>query len=229
MHFLVHVVPPRKAGAVTGPIGALALFAAAVVSGCTTVIPLKATVEDPPSIAQMPLVVGVHYSPEFRTYEHEQSKLVFPLGQSSVILFDQVLPMIFAQVVRVPSRTPLGGGEPRIAAVIEPNIEDASFSSPPMIVSLADVTAEVIYQFTVYSSQGNRLASWKVRGIGNPSPGWFVWKTEPFSKAMDLAMVDAARKFMTGFRDVPEVQRWLREVGIPEVRSRSILETGRGQ
>ncbi len=102
--------------------------------------------------------------------------------------------------------------------MIEPKIEDADFTSPRMIVSLADVTAEVIYRFTVYSPQGSRLASWKVKGIGKPSPGWFVWKTEPFSKAMDLAMVDAARKFMTGFRDVPEVQQWLREVGIPEVR-----------
>ena len=218
IHFLVHLILPKKAGAVTGPIGALALFTAAVVSGCTTVIPLKATVENPPSIAQVPLVVGVHYSLEFRTYEHERSKVVFPLGQSSVILFDQVLPIIFAQVVRVPSPAPLSDGGPRVAAVIEPKIEDADFTSPRMIVSLADVTAEVIYRFTVYSPQGSRLASWKVKGIGKPSPGWFVWKTEPFSKAMDLAMVDAARKLMTGFRDVPEVQQWLREVGIPEVR-----------
>lgn len=199
---------------------ASALFAAAIVSGCafTTVIPLKATVVNPPGVTQVPVAVGVHYSPEFRTYEYSRHKLVVPIGEASVTLLDRALPMLFERVVRVSSPAPLAEGGPKLAAVIEPKIEEVELDRPPVVVSLADVTAEVSYRFTFYSPEGTPLASWKVRGIGKPSPGWFVWKTEPFSKAMDLALEDAATKFVNGFRDVPEVGRWLQEVGVPVAR-----------
>ncbi|MGH7303431.1 MAG: hypothetical protein ACRELZ_09085 [Candidatus Rokuibacteriota bacterium] len=197
-----------------------ALFAAAIVSGCafTTVIPLKATINNPPSVTQVPVAVGIHYGPEFRTYEYSRHKLVVPVGEASVTLLDRALPMLFERIVRVSSTAPLADGGAKLAAVIEPKIEEVEFDRPPVVVSLADVTAVVGYRFTFYSPQGTPLASWKVRGVGTPSPGWFVWKTEPFSKAMDLALEDAAKKFVTGFRDVPEVRRWLQEVGVTEAR-----------
>ena len=200
-------------------IRASTLLAATVVSvcACTTVIPLETTVVSRPGGVPVPLAVGVHYSTEFRTYEYSRQKLVVPLGQASVVLLEQALPMIFERVVRVSSPTPRAAdGTAELAAVIEPKIEEASFDRPPIVVSMADVTAEVIYRFTLYSPAGDPVASWKVRGFGRPAPGWFTWKTEPFSKAMDLAMRDAAQKLMTGFREIPEVRRWLRDAGIPE-------------
>jgi hypothetical protein len=98
----------KKLGATTGPILASALFAAAIVSGCafTTVIPLEGAIENPPRVAQVPLVVGVHYRPEFRAYEYARYRTVVRIGQSSVTLLDQVLPMIFERVVRVSSPPP---------------------------------------------------------------------------------------------------------------------------
>jgi len=207
-----------RRGNLTGPIGGFALSAAAIISGCTMTMtfPLEATIDRPPSVTPVPLAVGVYYSPEFRAYEHvrvrQKMRFVAPFGQASVALFDRVLPMIFEGVVPVASPPPLGEGGPKLAAVIEPKIEAFDFDWP-VVLAFGAYTAEVTYRFTLYSPEGNPFASWTVRGDGNP-----VGLQAGVPKAIDLAMEDAAKKFMAGFRDVPEVRRWLRQAGIPDAQ-----------
>jgi hypothetical protein len=190
----------------------------ALTCACTHVSSLKATVDRPPNVVQVPLVVGVYYSPEFHAYKHVRTRQthrwVVPVGQASVSLFDRIMPMIFANVVPVPSRPPLSATEQSVAAVIEPRIEQFDFVFPWVF---GTYTAEITYRFMLYSPDGTPLASWTVNGRGERD-----WRrddlthTKPIGDASNLAMKDAAIKFMTGFRDIPHVRQWLQSIGVQD-------------
>lgn len=207
--------PHRNSWAI-GMTGSLTLSAAfALLAGCTHAIPLKATVDSSPTVVQVPTAVGFYYSPEFRAYQHVGSrggdKWVFPLGEASVTLFDRAFPIIFESALPVQNLPPLEGGDMEFAAVIEPEIEGFEFDLP--FLKTGTFTAEITYRFTLYSLNGDPFASWTVRGEGaNRGKIGFEVARWP-GEAADLAMQDAAKKFIAGFREVPEVRVWLRRVG----------------
>ena len=136
----------------------------------------------------------------------------FALGEASVRLFDRVWPLLFESSRPVPSRPPLPADQPKLAAVIEPKIEAFDFSLP--FLKSGTYTAEITYRMTLYAAEGESLVSWVVRGEGaKPGRGGFEFAQWP-GEAADLAMQDATKKFVTGFRDVPEVRAWLRRRGV---------------
>jgi len=183
-----------------------------------TEVPLKPTLDQRPNVTALPMAVGVFYRPEFRAYVYEDAStrtgeaLPFPLGRASVTLFERVFSVLFETALPVQSRPPLAAGGPNLAAVIEPGIEAFHYTKPGL--RSGTYTAEIAYRFTVFSPQGEEVASWNVRGSGEKAGqvgfGFGRWMGE----ATDLAMQNAATKFLTGFRDVPEVRRWLRGAGI---------------
>ena len=192
----------------------------AFVSGCAHTIPLKPTVELTPAVSKVATAVGVYYAPEFRSYKHEGTragdKWIFALGEASVKLFDQAFPQIFATVSSVKQRPPLDAVTPDITAVIEPRIESFDFGLP--MLKTGAYTAEITYRFTLYSMKGDPVASWPVQGSGvQHGKIGFEFSRWP-GEAADLAMQDAATKFVAGFRDVPEVRRWLQRAGISAIR-----------
>jgi hypothetical protein len=196
----------------------IVLFAVLLLaSACSHAIPVKGTFAPPPNIGRIPLQIGVYYSQEFRTYEHNGARMgdrwIFPLGPASVDLFDRALPILFERVLPVATRPPLAEGTPRPAAIIEPRIEDFDFSLP--FLKTGTYTAEITYRMTLYAPNGETVASWAVKGIGIKSGEFgFEFSRWP-GEAADLAMQDAARKLIEEFRDVPEVRRWLRQTGEP--------------
>lgn len=195
----------------------LALFAAAALaSGCAHAIPLTPTMSRPPTVRQVPLAVGVFYSPEFRNYTHSGwrggDRWDFPLGEASVKLFDQAFPIMFESLVPVSSRPPLAPDGRKLAAVIEPKIEGFDFNLP--FIKTGTYSAEITYRFTLHSMEGEPFASWTVKGVG-AKPGQFGFEFARWpGEAADLAMQDAATKLVTGFWDVPEVRLWLRKSGV---------------
>jgi hypothetical protein len=206
----------KSLGSAIRGIGVLGVVAA-LMAGCTHAIPIKASLEAPPNVAQVPVAVGVYYSAEFRAYEHLGARFgdrwAFPLGQGSVALFDRVFPVMFERTFPVQSLPPLNPGGPQLAAVIEPKIEEFDFTLP--MLKTGTFSAEITYRFTLYSPQGDPVASWTVKGVG-AKPGEIGFELARWpGEAADLAMQDAATKFISGFRDVPEVRQWLRRVGAP--------------
>lgn len=190
-------------------------IAAVFMSGCLTfTAPAKVTLDRPPDVGKLPLTVGIYYSVEFRAHEHVRTKdlgkFVVPSGEASVALFDDILPLMFENTVLVPGRPPLAQRDPRLVAVIEPRIEHFDVDLP---VVIGTIRAEVTYRFTLYSPVGHPFASWRVNGVGEAGP-----MGGGYDKAVDLAMQDAARRFMIGFRAVPEVQRWLRQMEVSDGR-----------
>lgn len=202
-----------------------ALFLAAVVgltSSCTFAVPLNPGPDLSSTGSKILLTVGAYYSPEFQAYEaeervgaHGESRFVRPLGQASVPVFDKALSALFENVVRLNDRLPSKQDGSEVALVIEPRIEEVNFGPPNMGIGWGSaVWAEINYGVTIYSAQGTLIGFWKVRGMGETRTQAFRELTV-LGRATDQAIEDAVTKFVKGFRDVPEVRRWLREFGVP--------------
>ena len=180
--------------------------------GCTHTVPIDATLPRP-LVEPLPFAVGVYYGPELRAYEHVHTsvgfKFKFLVGPRSVALFDHVFAHMFEKAVPVQDRPPLPAGEPELAAVIEPRIENFSIDAGRHLWEYVTVT----YHMTLYSLHGDQLASWMVEGAGQ-SEYRLGWGIGLASEATRAAMRDAAVKLITGFRNQPDVRRWLRSMEI---------------
>lgn len=197
-------------------IGPLLLVIA--LTGCTHAIPLRGTLDAPPKVEQAPVAVGVYHSPEFRSYRHAGSRggdtWEFTLGPPSVMLVDRALSLLFESVQPVTSRSPIAD-RPALGGVIEPRIEGFDFGLP--MLKTGTYTAEITYRFLLYAPNGDPVASWAVKGVGaKPGELGFEFARWP-GEAADLAMQDAIRKMLAGFRDMPETRRWLAERGVRSV------------
>jgi hypothetical protein len=186
------------------------LFAAAISAGCVFSTPEPVLIREPRP-EPVPLRIGVYYPPEFQsyTYRHHFSDTAWILGEPSVKLIREALALLFIEVVEVPrpsSGTDLRGD---LAGVIEPRIASAE------ALYMAELSVHVKYGFTLYSPRGESVASWEVTGRGQKPAS-----TNPFDFMSILkwnfehAMQIAAWKFTSGFRDIPEVRRWLAEQAI---------------
>ena len=184
-----------------------------VALGCTHAIPMKGTMEAPLTAERVPIRLGVYYSQDFRNYRYVGSRggdrWDFPLGTTSTRLFDRVFADLFTSAQSVGSCPPFSGSQGKLDAVLEPKIESFDFTLP--YLKTGAYTAEITYRFTLYALNGEPLASWTVRGAGSKhgKPG-FDFARGP-GEAADLAMQDAASKFIAGFPDIPEVRRLINQ------------------
>lgn len=199
---------PRRA------LSSLVLAATAISAGCVWSVPEPVLVREPRP-EPIPLRIGVYYSPEFRsfTYRHYlPTDTAYILGKPSVRLVNAALALLFIEVVEVP-RPGLGASlRGDLAGVIEPRIVSAAYEYPRAGTRVFPV--HITYGFTAYSRRGEAVASWDVTGQG----------TEPTSNPFDApssirrnfehAMREAAWKLTSGFRDFPEIRRWLEEQGV---------------
>jgi hypothetical protein len=146
----------------------------------------------------VPLRIGVYFPPELRsfTYRHQMSARVYVLGEPSVRLLNEALALLFTEVVEVPGPGLGQGLRADLAGVIEPRIISANWQFPSEGITAAQIT----YGFTLYSRRGETVASWDATGTGQGSGSFGNF---------GLAMREAAWKLTSGFRDVPEVRRWL--------------------
>jgi len=196
----------------------LLLMVAVVLSGCTFnhVSELRPSLDNSTVKEKLPLVVGVYYSPQFRDYEQARLKMVHrwivPVGKASVTLFDKAFSILFDGVVLVEGIPTPAKRNDKVAAVIEPSIEEFDFELP---LALGDYTADVTYRITLRNSDGTGFASWTVEGHGRQGVGLgYLTHATPIGQVTDAAMQEAMRKFVDGFREVPEVRAWLRQSGL---------------
>ena len=184
-------------------------------AGCI-VVPPKPEVNHTPGVSQIPLAVGVYYDTAFRTYEHYfvigSYGFDISLGKSSIALFDEILPIMFKRVEAVISRPPLPPGDAKVAAVIEPKIEEFKLVHPWVLVGTFNV--ECTYRFTLYTPEGDQIVSSTFMGQGKKYNyhGAFSPYHAP-GEATSLAMQEATEKFMSDFPNLPQVQQWIRQAG----------------
>lgn len=192
------------------------LVSALMLTACTRT-PEPVLAKDPRP-QQLPLRIGVYHSPELQdfTYKHHLTDIGWVLGKPSVQLLNDALALLFIDVVGVPkpgspsNRSDLAGTiAPRIVSADAvyccevANVEGRASTVQPV---------QVTYGFTMYSQSGKPVASWEVTGRGNaPLDNGAI---DTLKKNFERAMAEAARNFVSGFGDVPEVRTWLAEQGI---------------
>ena len=198
---------PRKVRSV------LVLLAAAISAGCVYSVPEPVLIREPRP-DPIPLRIGVYYPPEFQsyTYRHHFSDTAWILGEPSVKLIREALALLFIEVVDVPRPSSGTGlrGDP--AGVIEPRIASAEavyWSEEHIKAGVAVQPVHVNYGFTLYSPRGESVASWDVTGRGEEPNSNPLAAVSTLERNFERAMQKAAWKFTSGFRDIPEVRRWL--------------------
>lgn len=170
----------------------------------------------------LPLRIGVHYPHDLRTFSYQQKEprvlmTSFTLGEPSVRLLHEALALLFLEVVELSTAAPSGLRDD-LAGVIEPRIAAASYSftaQGPGTVCVGErctiTGANISYGFTLHSRHGVPLASWVVSGTGDTGAG--VTLGDKVGRSFEQAMREAAWNLTSGFRDVPEIRRWLEEQG----------------
>ena len=177
--------------------GGLVVFAA----GCTVerrplppVLPALVT-------QQIPLVIGVHYTLEFRMARPVAGNAVWKVGDASVALFNSTLGGMFREVVQV-ERWPPTTSRPAVAGVVIPTVLDAGGEWAESIIS---------YQVDLFSSAGARVGSWKVTGRSIVDSSIFSSEREErVRQAMRIAAADLIASF---FRE-PQARAWLMANGV---------------
>ena len=123
-----------------------------VALGCTHAIPMKGTMEAPPTTERVPLRLGVYYSPDFRNYRYVGSRggdrWDFPLGTTSTRLLDRVFADMFTSAQTVGSCPPFSGSQGKLDAVLEPKIESFDFTLPFLKTGLTPPRSPTALPFT---------------------------------------------------------------------------------
>ncbi len=192
-----------------------ALALSSLPGGCTYTVPIDPTLPRRPLVERLPVMVGVHYSEDFRSFEYRtrydlyspfDHTYRFPLGAASVALFDQILASLFEEVKPVDHLPPLSPKKPEISAVIQPKISAVSAEK----LDLRSVTIE--YEIGIYAPDGAKVASWKVEGFGRSDMELSLIKTIA-GDATQKAMRDVGTRVLSSFFQDPDVKAWFDKAG----------------
>lgn len=184
---------------------------------------IDASLDQRPVVEQLPIKIGVYYSPEFSTYEqrtrapgHVEFYFIYQLGDASVALFDQALDGLFQEVVHIKTWPLPVADSVGFSAVIIPKVETVSVRSQPSMSVLGPFPVRISYRVSLHSPTGDEIANWVVSGSTayEVSPGFDFGAQAKKKLAIRSALRDAGAKFVIGFRNQPDVKRWLHRQGI---------------
>jgi hypothetical protein len=190
----------RRAASCAGAAALVALLAA-----CGTTQFEAQTVIPPPLITQIPVVVGVHITPEFRDQVHREERdggdIEIAVGKAQTAGFLRLLTAMFTRAVPVSSVAEGAAIDPEMRGVLEPVLEEFSFITPADTgTSLYAVSLK--YRINAYRPSGELVDSWTFTGYGaEPSLGLPTQGKPALQRATALAMRDAGTKLAVEFRE----------------------------
>jgi hypothetical protein len=217
---------------------ALALVTTAL-TGCSANYSAAVDISLPPAgdratvVEKIPLAVGVFYSPEFRHYRYTWNRCqelaqrpgrtaqgcdldlhidINNLGQASVALVDRALWAMFERVETLDVRLPAPGAAPALAGVVEPEMIDPVYTLRGGTVRFA-YGAVIGYRLVLRSPAGEELARWSVSGETRQQIEGAAFVTTGVREATHRALRSAEANMLIGFREQPEVKRWLAHHG----------------
>jgi len=217
--------PIRRCGllAFVGAIGiGIVLFA----NGCSSIheVPISdPRPSDTPAVEALPIVMGVHYSTQFRNYVSSPicppptyrvaQTFNYEIGRNSVAIFDYALKAMFERVVSIDTWPVQLSDSPKVHAIIRPEILSADLPRGQLCTTARN--AIIKFKANLHSPSGSKISEWEFSGEG-------IWDPEtvmrlltlksPLSFAGDAtrdALRDAVAKFVLGFRDAPQVRHWI--------------------
>jgi hypothetical protein len=195
----------------------LAAACLALLAACTaTKLETKAQLP-PPLIEQLPVRVGIIYTPEFREYRHRETRGTIDyevtLGAAHVTNLDWLLKAMFREVVPVEDPARIGQVSPPLAFVLAPKFEEYSFLTPKDVAGEAFIVT-IRYLLTLYDGHGARVDSFTLTGYGREKARTLASK-EPLALATQRAMRDAGAKVAVELTDQDSVRLLLRGAGSP--------------
>jgi hypothetical protein len=196
--------PPRRAARI------LLLACTALAAACTQSVSIRVDSDVPvPTVARIPLDMGVYYDAALRDYAYTEDTEDRPdwrieSGASQVALFDRILPSMFQSVATAQSTAGVAG----VAGVVAPRVAEMQFALPTE-TKTDFYEAWIKYQLQLYDADGQLVAEWPVTGYGKAETKLLKGKDEGLAAAINLAMRDAGAKLALGFEQVPDVRRWL--------------------
>ena len=190
----------------------------AVLAGCGTTQFEAQTVIPPPLITQIPVVVGVHITPEFRDQVHREERdggdIAIAVGKAQTAGFLRLLTAMFTRAVQVPSVAEGAAIDPEMRGVLEPVLEEFSFITPSD-TGTSMYAVSLKYRVNAYRPSGELVDSWTFTGYGaEPSLGLPTQGKAALQRATALAMRDAGTKLAVEFRE-QAIVRGLIEAGAP--------------
>ena len=196
------------------------IVASILVSSCTHFrAELKPSPPQNTPTQTVPIAIGAYFPEAFRKYEvtHEWSYAIggrevyiFPVGTASTSLLQNAMQLVFATAPVVESisdpgrnitvRRVLGFVIARVHISIGRNF----------LGGFKKCLVEVSYRIRAYDMQPREELTWIVTGKAETQFSPSFSRPPPFViRAVEMAMRDAAEKFVTSFHELPEVRRWL--------------------
>lgn len=158
-----------------------------------------------PLVTKIPLVVGLHISPEFRDKVYQEKRdgadYSIAIGKAQAEGFARLMDAMFDRVVPVNEADAGARTDPQIRAVLEPVLEDFAFVTPAD--SGSDVYAVSLrYRVNGYRPDGQPIDSWTFTGYGAAkNDNMLSGGSDALKTAVQLAMRDAAARLATEFRE----------------------------
>lgn len=190
-------------------VGFLRLVVACLaVAGCGAVEVKPAVTIPRALIKPLDMNVGVYYSPEYRKFEHRETRWgsdwKIALGEEHVRMTDNLFAQAFTKTTRL-DKFPTEGASAPVKAIIEPRIEQYSFITP------RDTGGEfyavtIKYRLNLDTPAGAPIDSYQFTGYGTAMSGGMSTE-KPMMAATIIAMRDAAAKFLVQFPEQPSVKR----------------------
>ncbi len=193
-----------------------------LIAGCTQ---FRAELKpSPPQIAAkqpVPIVVGAYFPEALRKYEATYEwrsgdplgellggeAYIFPVGNASVPLLQDATRLVFDKVLVVEGiASP--GMNPALRAILSFEIAKVNIFHGRGFGAKSSV--EVTYRIRAYDREAREELTWTVTGTAVTELSPSLRRPPPhLTQAVEMAMRDAAEKFVLSFHELPEVQRWL--------------------
>ncbi len=186
----------------------LAAIAGLGLAGCGAIQVKPALAIPRALIKPIDMEVGVFYSPEYRAFEHRETRWgsdwKIALGAEHVRMTDNLLSQAFAKTTRL-EKFPTEGAVAPVKAIIEPRIEQYSFITPRDTGS-EFYAVTIKYRLNLDSPSGALIDSFQFTGYGTAASGGMS-SEKPLLAATVTAMRDAAAKFLVQFPEQASVKR----------------------
>lgn len=170
-----------------------------------------------PLVARIPANVGVYFSPEFKSFRHEENidqrgTFKVDLGDQNLTFFRNLMKAMFDQVVEV-SEPPLPAADmAQLDGVLVPEIVKYGFLTPG-ISGLNFYSASIHYKLSLYDKAGNLVGDWTLVGYGKAEGGAFSGD-DALGEATLLAIRDGGARIAIDLPQEPKIVAWIQDTGV---------------
>jgi len=169
-----------------------------------------------PLVSKLPLTAGVYYDEAFSAHRfveinemNGRDQYIINSGASQVELFNTILPALFNEVVIIEDRSDIEN-HPGLDVIFMPRIDEFQLGLPEK-TRLDVYEVWIKYNMRLANGNGDYIADWVMTAYGKSPRTSFGSARVGVNEAAVIALRDLAASFSLGFRNIPEVNQWLRE------------------